>query len=351
MKPKSVAILAAATAIVAVAAVYSVLSQRTITRITSDREYVFPDLKAKVNDVAVMKVTSASQSFTIQRSDDGWGMKEKGGYRVSFEKVKSSIVALAELQLLESKTSDPERYERLDLRDPTTKEAKSKRVELLDTSGKIVAKGLIGRQNASLFGGSGGGTYLRRGDDKQSWLASGTVQIGATPNDWMVRDIANIDAENVKRVVIRQPDGAELVIHKTDKKQQKFTVDKVPAGRKLKSDNEGKEVAGGLWRLTLEDVRPATTVVFPKSFHKASYTTFGGLTVNVEVTVKGEDYWGRFSASAEGATGDDKAKEAVVKKTKEINDRVTGWHYRLSIGEGERLTSKMKDLLEAAAKS
>ena len=346
MQPKSVAIFGAATAIMVAAAVYAVLDQRSPTSISADREPAFPGLIDKVNDIAAVKVESTTDSFNIKRTENGWGLAEKGGYPVSFEKVKGAIVGLANLKLLEAKTNNPERYERLELRDPKTKDAKSKRVILSDASGKVLAEGIIGRRNASLFGDAGGGTYLRRGKDELSWLAEGTVDIGATPNDWMIRDLVNIDAEAVKRVVIRQIDGAELVIHKSDKKQEKFTVDNIPAGKKLKSDNEGKEVAGGLWRLTLEDVKPASEKKLPAKLHKATYTTFDGLKVDVEVAITGEDYWGRFSASAVDGAGDDKAKEEVAKKVKEINERTTGWVYRLSVGEGERLTTKLKDLLE-----
>lgn len=348
MQPKAVAIFGAATAVMVVAAVYAVLEQRSPSSISADREPAFPGLIEKVNDIAEIKVQSATDSFTIKRSPKGWGLAEKGGYPVSFEKVKGAIVGLANLKLLEAKTNNPARYERLEVRDPATKEAKSRRVVLSDSTGKAVAEGIIGRRNASLFGDAGGGTYLRRNKEELSWLAEGTVEIGATPNDWMIRDIVNIDAEAVKRVVIRQADGAELVIHKSEKKQDKFVVDNIPAGKKLKSDNEGKEVAGGLWRLTLEDVKPASEKKLPSVVHKATFATFGGLKVEVQVGIDGEDYWGRFSASAADATGDEKAKEEVVKKAKEINERTKGWHYRLSVGEGERLTTKLKDLLEDA---
>ena len=346
MQPKSVMIFGAATAVMVIAAAYAVLDQRSPSAIAPDRDPAFPGLIDKVNDVAEIKIQSATDTFTIKRVPNGWGLAEKGGYPVSFEKVKGAIVGLANLKLLEAKTNNPDRYERLEVRDPKVKEAKSKRVALSDGSGTKLAEGIIGRRNASLFGDAGGGTYIRRGNDELSWLAEGTVDIGATPNDWMIRDLVNIDAEAVKRVVIRQPDGAELVIHKSDKKQEKFVVDNIPSGRKLKSDNEGKEVAGGLWRLTLEDVKPASEKKLPAELHKAVFTTFDGLQVEVEVAIMGDDYWGRFSASAKNAVGDEKAKKEIEKKAKEITDRTKGWHYRLSVGEGERLTTKIKDLLE-----
>lgn len=345
MKPRTVLALAVVTGVMVAAAVIAVLSQRAPTSIATDRPHAFPGLADKVNDVAAIKVVGKGKTFTIKRTDKGWGLAEKGGYPVSYEKVKAAIVGLSQLKLLETKTSDPDRYKRLDLRDPKDKESKAKRVTLMDAAGKVLAEGIIGRRNPSLFGETGGGTYLRKGGDKTSWLAEGTVDIGETPNDWMIRDIVNLDAEVVKRVSIRQPDGALLVVHKDDKTQKNFTVDDIPEGRKLKSENEGKEVAGGLWRLAFEDVRPASENPMPEKRHHAEYTTFDGLKVSLDMAVTGEDYWGRFSAAVDDTVGDAKAREKSAKKAKEINDRVRGWQYRISVGEGERLTTKMKDLL------
>ena len=59
--------------------------------------------------------------------------------------------------------------------------------------------------------------------------------------------------------------------------------------------------------------------------------------------------WGRFSASAEGASGD-KADE-IRKQAEEITARAKGWVYELSAGEGERLTTKIADILEKPKKS
>lgn len=345
MKPRTVLALAGVTGIMVVAAIISVMSQRPATSLSADRAFAFDGLADKVNDVAAIKVVSKGKTFTIKRTDKGWGMAENGGYPVSFEKAKTAIVGLSQLKLFERKTSDPARYERLEIRDPSVKDAKSKRVVLMDAAGKTLADGIIGRRNPSLFGESGGGTYLRRGDEKETWLAEGTVDIGATRNDWMIRDIVNLDAEIVKKIMIRQPDGATLSVHKADKTQKNFTVDGIPAARKLKNENEGKEVAGGLWRLSLEGVKPASEKPLPEKLHRTEYVTFDGLKVAVDIAVKGEDYWGRFSASVDETVGDEKSREKSVKKAKEINDRVTGWVYQLSVGEGERLTTKMKDLL------
>ena len=55
---------------------------------------------------------------------------------------------------------------------------------------------------------------------------------------------------------------------------------------------------------------------------------------------------GRFTASASNAKGDKKAIEALEKKANVITERAKGWVYELSAGEGEKLTTKIEDILE-----
>ena len=346
MKPKSFISLAVLTVVFVIAAIWSFGSQRGLTSIAVDRERAFPQLIEKANDVATVTIVSNKAKFTIARAGDVWGLTEKGGYKVSFEKVKSAIVGLGELKLLESKTADTARYARLQVENPGSLEAKSIGVELKDKDDKTLASGVIGKRHVGLFGQGGGGTYLRRGEDALSWLAEGIVDLGAEPNDWMVRDIVNLEAEDIARAVLHQPSGAEITVTRADKQAKDYVVTGIPKGHKLKDPSEGKNLAGGLWRLTFEDVKPAKEIAFPDATYTAVYETFGGLEVRVEMTMVDEVVWGRFTASAKNAKGDKKAIDALEKKANMITERAKGWVYELSAGEGEKLTTKIEDILE-----
>ena len=344
MKPVPFLVLAAATVVVVVAALVTVAGQRSTTTIPTERERAFADLEGRENDAASLAVVTSETEFALVRGESGWGMRDRAGYPVHYDRIKSAIVGLAELKLLEAKTSDPARYERLQLREPGEEGAQSIRFEIRDGGGAALASGVIGKRNPNLFGEGGGGTYLRRGADAQSWLAEGEVTLGRTRNDWLVRDVVDIDAEDVRRAVIRQPDGAEIVVRKDEKRDEGFALDGVPEGRELKDSSEGKNIAGGLWRLTFEDVKPAGEVAFPESFNVAEYETFDGLRVRAEMTTVDGVVWGRFTASA--GDGEGEAAEAAREKAKEIADRAKGWVYELSAGEGERLTTRIEDILK-----
>ena len=349
MKPRSFLALAGLTVLAVIAAILSVVDQPALTTLSKGDENAFEVLTERVNDAAELVVQSNEATFSIVRTRTGWGMKDRAKYPVHFDKVKTALVGLSELKLLEAKTSDPARYKRLEVEEPDAKETQSVRFEIKDGGGKSMASGIVGKLNPNLFGEGGGGTYLRRGKEEQSWLAAGEVTLGKTRNDWLVRDIVDIAAEKVRRAVIRQPDGAEIVITQEKPDSREYKLEGVPEGRKLKDSGEAKNLAGGLWRLTFEDVKPAADVKFPEKPNVSVYETFDGLKVHIEMTMVDKVVWGRFSATAEGASGD-KADE-IRKKAEEITARAKGWVYELSAGEGERLTTKIEDILEEPKKS
>ena len=349
MNPRSFLVLAALTALAVIAAILAVIAQPGLTTLNKGEESAFESLAERVNDAAELTVRSNEATFAIVKTGTGWGMKDRAKYPVHFDKVKTALVGLSELKLLETKTGDPSRYKRLEVEEPDAKEAQSVRFEIKDGAGKAMASGIIGRLNPNLFGEGGGGTYLRRGKEERSWLAAGEVSLGKTRNDWLVRDVVDIAAENVRRAVIRQPDGAEIAVTQEKPDSREYKLDGIPEGRKLKDSGEAKNLAGGLWRLTFEDVKPAADVPFPEKPTVSVYETFDGLKIHIEMTTVDTVVWGRFSASAEGASGD-KADE-IRKQAEEIAARARGWVYELSAGEGERLTTKIADILEKPKKS
>ncbi len=345
MKTRTFYGFAAVTAVVVAAAVYAVVTQRAPSTVASGGERAFPALSTALNDAAEIAVKSNAASFTIKKAGDVWVIAEKDSYPVEFDKVKAALVKLAELRLLESKTSDPARYERLQLNNVADKDAKSKEVAVKDAKGQVLASGVLGRRNASLFGATASGTYIRRGSEPQAWLAEGDVDLGATPNDWLQRRIVEIPSERVKSAEVTQATGEKLFLHKEKPDDKNYTVDNIPAGRKLASEGEANGIGGGLWRLELEDVKKDSSLAFDKPA-VALFKTFDGITVRIESVFEGQDVWSRISATADDPQGDDAVKEKLKAEAAAITERAKGWTYKMSPGDGERLTRKLDDLLE-----
>src|SRR5690606_37327145 len=75
---------------------------------------VLPALAAGINDVSAVRITEAGNKpfVTLQRSADGktWQVMERDGYRADMAKVREFLIKLADLQVVEIKTSNPANY-------------------------------------------------------------------------------------------------------------------------------------------------------------------------------------------------------------------------------------------------
>ncbi|NKB19751.1 MAG: DUF4340 domain-containing protein [Alphaproteobacteria bacterium] len=348
MTARSFILYSIITAILVVAAIVAVSSRPASTLIARDRALIFPGVDAKLNDVASFEIKSADRAYTIKRKSDGWGIAELGGYGADFNKVKTVLVELAQLKFLEAKTSDPKRYERLGLRDVTAKGAKSREITVRDKDGKVLASGLIGNRNEDLFGSGRGGTYMRVGDKKQTWLVEGIVSTGAGPSDWVNKKIVDIKRPRIKRLVIQAPGGGLTVVSRPLAKQKDFQLADIPAGKRQRGKWETNDMAKVLDKVELIDLKRADQIPMPKDkLYKATIQTFGGLLIHTQaIKVGKKKFWARFSASVDAGAATDAKK---VKEAADIfNARHNGYVYEVNEKTGKKLTCDHVNLLEGA---
>jgi hypothetical protein len=345
MKPGTFYAFAGLTAAAVVAAGVAVSTQTEITSLTAGTDPAFPKLSENVNNVAKIEIRNANSEFSMTLTGDNWGLDQKDGYRVEFQKVKAAIVNLSNFKLIEKKTADAARYERLELNDPSDEKAQSRKVVLKDAKGSVLADVVIGKLNPNLFGTGGAGTYIRRAKEKATWLARGQVELGEEANNWMARQIVNYGQEKVRKVVVANPEGAEIILAKADVKAPNFKIENLPEGRAIKNKDEADPLAGVMWRMMFDDVQKAEKQEWPAKPWVAHYTVWDGYTVRIETAKFGDDFWGRFSAEVDPSVTDAKKKAAAEKSVAEINQRTRGWTYMLTAGDSEKLVSKMVDYL------
>ena len=344
MRPLSFIAFAVVSLALLAGAVYTVVTERGTTTVATGNAPMFPDLKAHINDAGEIEVANNAGHLTIKREGEDWKLVEKQGYPVPFDKPKDLLIALADLKMLEPKTKDATRYERLAVQDIGPKASDAVRITVKDRADKTLAAAIFGRRNESLYGKMGGGTYLRRVGEDQAWLAEGTVKVGVTHKEWVDRIIVDLKKKDVKRVAMHHPGDGSFVASKADANRKNLTLERMPEGRKLKSDGEIDGIVEIMDKLDLEDVKKATDVEFPVPGHSVEFATFDGMIVRVEATSpKQYVYWAKFSARvAPEAAEPDKVRAEVEK----INARVNGWAYEIAAGYGEKVMKKLEELLD-----
>ena len=116
---------------------------------------LFPGLAEHINDVARIEVKSKDQKTTVRKDGERWVIEDRGGYPALFDKVKATVVAVADLEVLEPKTTNKELYPRLGVEGIDAEPSSSVLVSLADGQSKPLAALLVGKPRS---GGPAGPT-------------------------------------------------------------------------------------------------------------------------------------------------------------------------------------------------
>jgi len=334
MSIRAILVLALLTAAAVAAAAIALSTGRNAEQDPRIGALVFPGLNDRANDVATLKVESGYGVLTLQRAAGAWTLKESGGYSVMPVKANGSILDLATLRFHEPKTARPEKYAKLNLLDFDAPGSGSTRVTVRDNDGAMLAELLVGNSKFNLPGTKTGGIYLRLPVEKQTWLAAGGLNLSGIPGKWLEPVVLHVAGERIKRVEIRQPQGQPVIITKRNPRVLVYHLNAVPAGYKVRYDEEPKLIATNLESFELEDVRRAGTVKFdPARTTRTVFETFDGLQVTAVSAVVDGKYWTRFAAVA--TVGSQAGGEA-----KAITEATKNWVYRIADYRGERLTKR-----------
>ena len=392
MKAKTLGILAAITIAGIVLAIF--VNQKPASQFPQSGELLFPELLSVVNDVNEIVVETKDQTVTLVRGENVWRVKEKSGYRADVEKVKQTLIGLAELRILEPKTKNPELYDRLGLRDKEQEGSLSTTVTLKAPNNPEAALVILGNQRPAKGNPRMSEIYARKPGDPQTWLTIGNLPLEKVAGEWLDKEITALTTKRVHRVTVRHPDGETLLVSKDKPEDLDFQLDSIPAGSKVASQFNVNNVVGTLVQLSLEDVKEAQEVNFQdRSGVTAVLETFDGLRLHVQTAKQEDKFFGKFSAEydqklvqpvdattstengetvpAQDSAQDEKAPESseakktaeiqeelsskedsILKKPEEVqreveafNQRVGGWAYELPTFRVENFSKAKKDFL------
>ncbi len=373
MSPKGLLALAVATIVSLGLAAYAVANRDLpVAQTRLDRPFL-PELAARVGDVARITVRVGGTTMTARRAENGWVLEEKQGYPVELDKVRELVLGLAQMRLVEAKTSDPERLARLELESPDTEGAKSREITLADADGNVLAKVVIGKRKFSLYGPGKSGSYVRLAEETQAWLADRALDVPEEPLDWFDRTILSLPRKDVAEVVLRPDSPDEVRIERTGSDNDAFALAEVPEGREPDASKPSL-LAGTLGNITMLDLAAAEEKPLPEDAPIARFTAFDGLQVEARVGVFGEgddaEYWIAFTArevaprerpkAAEDAEGEARADDEaaakeeprpVAERVAALQERLEGRVFKVSPYLAKRLLWRVEDLLKEPDKA
>jgi len=362
MNRKQLIVLGVAAAVVAILAV-------VIGNIQSGRHEatpqgrLYPTLETQLNSVTRVSVQRAGDTpVTVVRENDRWTVVEKAGYPADVGRLRKALVSLANANLVEAKTRNPDRYPKLGVQDIEKAEADAQHVALWDKEGKPLIQILIGKT------GKGVGSYARKVGDEQSWLLSEQISIPATAEDWLDKNLIQLNTERVQRVDVRPIEGSAFALIKPDPQQKDFQLEDVPEGKRTKA-GQPQRLAAALSRVTLDDVITDEQILESDTdWHITDFKTFDGLHLEAKLRTVDDKHYLKLRAQLEPETqrndpseptkevkdgsektppeGAMKSRQEVAQEAERLQERFEGWTFIIPSYTANALSLTYDEMIE-----
>jgi hypothetical protein len=291
MNQKNILTLAAIAIVLVIGGV--VASQKNASeRKLDDGGLLAPQLRAgidKVEDIRVVtRAGDAVTQITLLKKAGQWQVADRG-YRADTAQLAKLINALAQAKRIEPKTSKPENYGRLGVRDPASDKGDGvgTQLRLLATDGKPQLELVIG---AAAQGRAG--QYVRLTSDKQVWLIDQALPMAADSAGWLDHDIVDIAPDDIVAV-----DFGGLVL-KRPAADKPLELPAIPARRELSYEGVTAAAGSSLSQLQLKDVLASGAITLGKPAMHTVFTTKNNLTIAVDAHHQGEKSFLVLSAAA-----------------------------------------------------
>lgn len=314
-------------ALILVGAIAGAIFQNRGQGLTPAPDSLTPRLADTPELTAEIEITTASESFRLRRTLEGWALVSHDDYRANAELAERLIENLSRLRPVGERTHLPARYSELDLASPEEGGAAT-HVVLRDNNDRVLADLLIGRQRPD------GHIYVRRGGEAQSWLVQGFLPDFAESSRWMQLDFLALGRDAIRETCVLPMEGTGYCLQRLSLASDQFQIVS-PRGYRLVSPGAGDGVATTLARVRFRGVRPASAITGPRDAeHRV--TTVNGLEVTISVFEREGAFWAKLVAIAHS----DAARPAAVA----LNERADGWAFLMSDLTVDRLIRPLPGL-------
>lgn len=334
------------TALIVAVAIAFLLPSRTGKEEVASKPVFLEEIAAQVNEVDRLVFTAGEGTVsTLVRGQVQWRVAELEGYPADWGKVKSLLLNLAQAEVVELKTSNPEYYTRLGVEDVNGDNAQGVLMEI--SRGEWKSAIISGNEATSLDG-----QYLRAADQSQSLLIDRSLDVSADPLHWVDAEVINIGSSQVADLEIIHPDGNRIRIEKLSADDPDFSLEGLPDDREVLSGWSVNSLANAFSTLRMDAV-VADAAVQEGDPVNIRLLTFSGLEVRAEIFAQDDNGWIRIRATApepmDGDPNDELAAAASQNRqqaAEEINTRTGNWLYRLPAAKLETMTKRFEQLLK-----
>ena len=282
-----------AIATIAVVVVAWKISQQKAPETELVAHRLYPELIDQLNDANRVSIKTVENNTELAKLNDQWVVANRDNFPAEFADVKSALLNLAQVSVIEQKTSTPDLYEKIGVAGIEQQGSKSILVHVEDANGGELASILIGNERS----GNNLETpnyYVRKANDAVALLVEGDLDIDDEPREWMNTDVVNVAAKRVRKVTVNRTDETPIVASKESHNDPYLALEGIPTGFIATSRSSVSAFGGLLLNLKFENVAAAAKVDELQPRTVAEVQTFDGMVATVEQFDVDEDVYIRF---------------------------------------------------------
>ena len=323
-----------ATALSVALALFAVLGERRVTRAAVTEQFA-PVYADRLDEATALRIThgrglSGVQGLSVTRGDGSWQLAERWNYPANDELVTETLLALADIEVLEARTAQADWHRALGLVRPEDL-GKAIRFDVRNGDDESLLRVLVGKaeksendavQQVTQLGADKQRFYIRREDEAQSWLVRGRLPRNPEPAAWLDPSLP-------------RHARAALVAISFGKGSQAFSAVKVGEAWSLAAAEGWLD---GFEALRPDDVARETDINFDTA-RPFTLSYADGLEITYENVGAATVIWSRMKITAAP-----QADEAVRAKAAALNARFGGWALRFSADKTPILLAVARDL-------
>ncbi|MEM8616834.1 MAG: DUF4340 domain-containing protein [Pseudomonadota bacterium] len=280
-------------------------------------------------DVSAIRFTMADDRYTLERTAEGWTMRESGGYPIRRDRLSELATGLELLTYDAARTRDPEKLSQIGVSDPQAG-GNGVLIEVFDANSEV--------QHALIAGRKQGRIYVRAPGAVQAYRAGGDLPPFYNRRAWLDFDILQIDQSAIRSVRLFDQTGAELYLTRPAGGDRRSFVPAPPfEDLRLQSALAASTTALAITRLAPSDAKPVSALTSePVARHISE--TFDGLEVDLSAYRERDGLWVTLRAIEAG----EGARRAAA-----INTKTEGWAFRLPDYDFQDFTPLLSSLVSA----
>lgn len=313
---------------VSVAATVILLNYARPGGISGHNKPLLPDLLKTTSHITKLIIQDHDQTMTLVRGKEYWEIVEKNNFPVLHDKVEELLYSLADMRIVEPKTTNKNLYAQLDVNDVGENNSKAVLVTLQNQQQQDVTKLIIGKRQGLKVGEEyTERLFVRKAGDAQTWLVQGLVPLTNDFKDLVEQPLLGlVDSNQIKRVVITKPDAEPIVIAKTTPEQEDFALQTAVTKPSMVLDLDAVNT------LPFEIVETEYDDASLQSQHnidwskgvQAQIQTFVGVNVNMDVVQQNGKVYAKVLASTA-----DQSSDEIKNDVKKFNAMHAQWCYEL----------------------